>query len=158
MKNKIKNPVPVYPARNFWMGNNRLLVFGIIVVFVGAFALLAARAGLFADFGLPENVSLFLKILGRAVFLLGCFSIACSILSAAKLNKNLEIEEMDERNIAVRGKAAQTLQLVSSGVYLVLLIIFLVSDFDIPALLLSGGALIQNIAFLIAFAYHNKKM
>jgi uncharacterized RDD family membrane protein YckC len=135
----------------------RFLVFGIIALIIGMYALLAARAGLFADFGLSKNTSMFLKVLGGVIFLLGNGLIACSILSAYKLNKNLEIEEKDERNIALRGKAAQTLRLVSTGVYLVLLIIFLVLDYDIPALLLSVGALIENFAFIIAVAYYGSK-
>jgi hypothetical protein len=37
-------------------GGNRLLVFGIIGVFAGAFALLAARAGLLRILGCPKTL------------------------------------------------------------------------------------------------------
>jgi hypothetical protein len=136
----------------------RFLVLGIIAALCGAYTLFVAKAGLFADLGLSDDVSLLLKVFGGVLLLFGCGLLAYFLMCGVARDKRYEVEEKDERNIAIRGKAAQAYQTVSSGVYLTLLVVFLILDFDIPALLLGVGALVASIALIFAFTYYFKKM
>jgi len=120
--------------------------------------LLSFRTELFLDLGFSENICLLLGILGGVVFLLGCGLLSYYLILSTKLDKMAEIEEKDERNIAVRGKAAEILQLVTAGTNLILMIVFLILSLDTAALLLAGAMLIQIFISLAAFVYYNKKM
>jgi len=134
------------------------LILGIIATICGLYMLLSFRTELFLDLGFSENLCLLLGILGGVVFLLGCGLLSYYLILSTKLDKMAEIEEKDERNIAIRGKAAEILQLVTAGTNLILMIVFLILSLDTAALLLAGAMLIQIFISLAAFVYYNKKM
>jgi len=134
------------------------LILGIITTICGLYMLLSFRTELFLDLGFSENICLLLGILGGVVFLLGCGLLSYYLILSTKLDKMAEIEEKDERNIAIRGKAAEILQLVTAGTNLILMIVFLILSLDTAALLLAGAMLIQIFISLAAFVYYNKKM
>ncbi|MGN0474772.1 MAG: hypothetical protein ACI4IJ_06755 [Acutalibacteraceae bacterium] len=80
------------------------------------------------------------------------------LLSKPETRKATEIEETDERNQAIRGKAAQICSLVSSYLLTALLFILIIFDFYIPAIMLGVVMFINNFVNIFAVNYYNKKM
>jgi hypothetical protein len=71
-----------------------------------------------------------------------------------------KIEEKDERNIAVRGKACEFALVITFFLLIIAaaLCVFLLEDFTVPYLILISVIVLSFISFIAARFYYNKKM
>ncbi|MCL2637720.1 MAG: hypothetical protein FWD48_05050 [Oscillospiraceae bacterium] len=135
----------------------------IVLLIVGVVA--GVVTGVFVAFDIidpPENareINWWLiggLILGGAVL----FIVPTVILELAKKrNKQIAIEEKDERNLAVRGIAAFQAWLFNIGLITAVIIFCVLTGYEPPTLPLLSIIAIANVVFaLAAMVYYQKKM
>ncbi len=105
----------------------------------------ATLLGMFAGFGSG--------LIAVAIFLF----IRSKVVSPEKL-KQKEIEENDERNIAVKRAAMAVSWMVSVGLFTVLAFALMAMGLRVPSYLCIGALYVQFFSFLIAHRVYDKKM
>jgi len=144
------------------MKKRRIILFisGVIIWNCGFFVLLLGVFNGYDDLQITESksIELLLKIGGCLGFFLGIALLAFYLISLVKDNKELQIEEKDERNIAIRGKASQTAYLITTILLLVILVVFICINLNIAALLTGLVMLVHSFSLVFLIAYYSKKM
>jgi len=144
------------------MKKRRIILFnsGIIIWACGAFALFLGVFNAYDDLQITESksIELIIKIGGCFGFVIGLALIILSLLSLFKESKAAEIEEKDERNIAIRGKAVEMTCLVTIILLLVLVLVFICINLNIAALLTGLVMLVHSFSLVFLHVYYSKKM
>lgn len=118
--------------------NNRLYaIIGIISSVCGSFALAFGVSDGYADLQFTDTAKLFLKIGGVLGLVLGLVLLILYLLRVSKDDKEIQINEKDERNIAIRGKAAVMTCMISSFVLSAILVVSFIIGSTLTSRLIS---------------------
>ncbi len=80
------------------------------------------------------------------------------IKSDETLAKISKINETDERNVLIRGKATSFAFIIGQILFCVLVLVFTLYNFFIPMVLTLIAFFIFTISWLVAITYYNKKL
>lgn len=105
-----------------------------------------------------ENTAILIQIIGLCLFMAGLILIYFCINSIVKNDAELKISEEDERYNLIRGKAAQFSFMLNSYLLVALLMIFIITDYSLPAIMLGAVMLINVFVNMAAVTYYDKKM
>ena len=134
-----------------------LYLLAIAVCWVGGITLIIC-GGSNALFHLKGSLKLGTLLLGTLLVLLT--SILCYMLlsSYIKQNRELRIEEEDERNQMVRGIAAQNTNLVLDFLLAAAIIVLSALNYTLPAIILITITLIGNFVNILLIGYYDQRL
>lgn len=137
--------------------NNRIfIIFSVISFILGILAF--SSVVLVDDLQFTEQTAFFIKIGGCLGLTLSCVLGAAYVFRIAKEDKEIEIEEKDERNIAIRGRAAEMTSLIMSGILFVLLMVSFLFESSVMSLSVTVAMLIQSFSQICLIGYFSKRM
>jgi len=137
-----------------------LFISGIIIWCCGLFVLFLGVFNGYDDLHITDSkpIELLLKIGGCIGFFIGLALMILYIFHAFKESKSAQIEEKDERNIAIRGKAAEVTCFVTTILLLVLEVIFICIDLGIATSLTALVILVHSFLLVFLQIHYSKKM
>jgi len=139
--------------------NNLLYaIFGIASSVCGSFALVFGLSDGFADLQFTDTTKLFLKIGGVLGLALGLGLLILWLLRTAKDEKEIQINEKDERNIAIRGKAAEMTCMITCFVLSAILVVSFIIESSVTSLLITFVLIVQLVLQPAFIRYYSKKM
>jgi uncharacterized membrane protein len=134
-----------------------------ILFIIGGFIWLCGLIVVCMGLGIPENFmitethTILLKIGGALGMIFGFLIIILAVFRFFKENTKLSVENDDERNIAIRGKAAEKVSLITSILFVVLSVVFIFIN-SLAGLLITIATLIYVVSYIVFFVYYSKKM
>jgi uncharacterized membrane protein len=131
-----------------------LFAIAIFAILMGLAAMFAAQLVIFEN----PTALLAVNILGAAAFLLGVALFCMTALRRASLDRRLRVEESDERNIAVRGKAASATCAVSVISQIVAMCVFIALDSAVGVCVMAFTLMAFLVGQVVSICYYSKKM
>ena len=132
-------------------------ILGIISFLTGGALIFICSFNEKFDIQLTKTTELIIGIFG-ILFIIG--SIACMLLylnNVANHDENFKIEQNDERNIMIRGKAAETSMLITTFVMLIVELILICMGDTTSALLIAIAMFLCAYSQMLLFVYYQKK-
>lgn len=134
-----------------------LYLLAIAVCWVGGITLIIG-GGTNALFHLKGALKIGILLLGVLLLLLSCVLCYLLLSSYVSENRELRIEEEDERNQMIRGIAAQNTNLVFVFLLVAAMIVLSALNYTLAAVILMAIVLIGNLVNLLFIGYYNKRM
>ena len=134
-----------------------LYLLAIAICWVGGVTLIAC-GGSNTLFHLKGALKLGTLLLGTLLVLFSCILCYMLVSSYIKQNRELRIEEEDERNQIVRGIAAQNTNLVLVFLLVAAMIVFSALNYTLPAIILIAITLIGNFVNILLIEYYDKRL
>lgn len=106
---------------------------------------------------LSSEATISLQIVGIILWVSTIFFIYLYVNSLAKENKELMVEDKDERNRMIRGKAAENTLLIMTFIIFILNAIFICLKESLVSIILSLIMFLYVIINVIFVSYYNKK-
>lgn len=106
---------------------------------------------------LSSEATISLQIVGIILWVSTIFFIYLYVNSLAKENKELMVEDKDERNRMIRGKAAENTLLIMTFIIFILNAIFICLKESLVSIILSLIIFLYVIINVIFVSYYNKK-
>ncbi|AMP21247.1 hypothetical protein AZF37_08915 [endosymbiont 'TC1' of Trimyema compressum] len=125
-----------------------LLIIGIGLTFVGVYL---------KNTGALPLVMPAILISGASLGTYAFIKLITLLTLSSEAQKQREIDFKDERNIAVRGSAAWTTNMVMLVVLALIGIILIYLYYFIPSLLVVGAIIIQSILLIVFSVFYDKK-
>lgn len=134
-----------------------LYLLAIAICWVGGVTLIIS-GGSTILFHLKGALKVGVILLGVLLLLLSCVLCYMLLSSYIKENRELRIEEEDERNQMIRGIAAQNTNLVFVFLLVAAMIVLSALNYTLAAVILMAIILIGNLVNLLFIGYYDKRL
>lgn len=138
-------------------GKHILYILAIAICWVGGITLVIC-GGSNTLFHLKGALKIGIILLGTLLVLLTCVLCYMLLSSYIKQNRELRIEEEDERNQMIRGIAAQNTNLVLIFLLVAAMIVLSALNYTLPAIILIAITLIGNFVNMLLIGYYDKRL
>ena len=131
-------------------------VSGVLSFMVGLAIILICNLKDKLGLNLSENLIMAVGFIGVALVIIAMVFVILYLFNVAKNDKEIRIEEKDERNIMIRGKASENSNLITSILMLAIVCLFLVKGDNFAAIVIAIAMFLISIIHLCFIMYFQK--
>ncbi len=131
-------------------------VLGVVFWAIGTFLVIISNQS--EEFGLENIAKYGIGIVGIVFFVFAFLSMYKAVNVWFETDEEAKIEENDERNMLIRGKVAQDVNLFSSVVFTLIMIILLIANEMLGVILIALAHFATNMYYTIRFKKYENEL